>query len=123
MNKELDIKFKDTWIRRYENLRGFSYTEYLKSNHWKMVKLKASKRPNYKKCEFCNSIKVDLHHTSYKWIFTKNELRTIIALCRNHHQEIHDYSIKYKISVRLATNKLRKIYKTDFLKKNRLNSN
>ena len=80
--KTLDDTYEDTWIRRSEKLKesGMSYIEYLNSEHWFSVKEKASKRSNYKCCEICGCSKVELHHTSYKWIMTKDELRTIIAV-------------------------------------------
>lgn len=115
---ELDEIYSDTWNRRNINLGQQTYLEYLESGHWKDVKLKANKRSNYSKCEFCSSNKVELHHTSYKWINTSNELRTIIALCREHHQEIHDLAKRDRLSIRLATNKMRREYKPDWAKKN-----
>lgn len=116
---DLDEIYADTWIRRDKNLGQFRYDEYLASDHWKQVKAKASARPNYQKCEFCNSQCIELHHTSYKWILTEHELRTIISLCRDHHQEIHDLAKSQGISVRVATNTLRKIYKPDYRSPNR----
>ena len=115
----LDYSIEDTYKIRLENLNGLTYNEYLKSEHWKKVKEKAKSRLNYQSCEFCNSKKVELHHTSYKWINTNRELSCIIALCRKHHQEVHDFSFKEKISVRIATNRLRKIYKPKYWLKNR----
>lgn len=121
-SKDLDEIFADTWGRRSVNLNGISYKDYLLSDHWKGIKLKASKRPNYKKCEFCDCQKVELHHTSYKWLWHKSELNVIIALCRKHHQEVHDLAKTTGLSVRLATTKLRRIYKPNFLQKNRINT-
>lgn len=118
--KYLDYTIGDTWNTRIKSLGNSTYQDYLKSDHWKSVKKKASSRPNYQKCEFCQSTDVELHHTSYKCILTKFELRCIISLCRKHHQEIHNYSVENKCSVRIATNNLRKIYKPDYTSKNRL---
>jgi len=120
VKQDLDEIFADTWIRRDANLNGLSYQEYLDSDHWREVKLKAAQRPNYQKCEFCESTVVELHHTSYKWILTKNELRVIISLCRIHHQEIHNLAKHTQISIRSATNILRKRYKLDYRQKNRI---
>ena len=107
---EVDRTIRDTYNTRLENLKGLTYNEYLKSEHWQNVKKKARRRKTYQKCQFCNCTKVDLHHTNYKWILTKDELRSIIALCREHHQEVHDLSKEKKISVRIATNELRRKY-------------
>ena len=119
---ELDEIYADTWIRRDSVLGSFSYAQYLESEHWQQVKAKASARPNYQKCEFCDSQNVELHHTSYKWIWTEHELRTIISLCRDHHQEIHVLAKEKGISVRVATSSLRRIYKPNFWLPNRVAS-
>jgi hypothetical protein len=116
----LDVTINDTWRNRELNLGDLTYIEYLKSDHWKELKKKAISRPNYQKCEFCNSEKIELHHTSYKYILTKFELRNIISVCRYHHQEIHDYSNDKKVSVRIATNHLRKKYSPEYWIKNRI---
>lgn len=120
MLPKLDEIYADTWDRRNLLLGDISYGDYLKSDHWKAIKLKASKRPNYKKCEFCDSTKVELHHTSYKFIFTKRELINIISLCRSHHQEVHDLAKHKNLSVRIATNQLRRLYAPDYSKPNRI---
>ncbi|WP_267112821.1 hypothetical protein [Xanthomonas sacchari] len=120
--KDLDEIYADTWIRRDMNLGDQKYCDYLSSEHWKKVKAKAKSRPNYQKCEFCNSLEVELHHTSYKWILTKNELRAIISLCRDHHQEVHDLARSRGISVRIATNSLRRKYQIDCRTPNRIPS-
>jgi hypothetical protein len=119
-DSDLDEIHADTWGRRERNLRGMTYGEYLDSDHWQRVKVKASLRPNYRKCEFCNSTQVELHHTSYKWVLSDRELLVIISLCRVHHQEVHDLARTSDISVRVATNLLRRTYKPDFRKQNRL---
>ena len=113
-----DEIYSDTYKLRSEKLNGMTYEEYLKSDHWQRVRLKAKRRKNYQKCEFCDCKNVELHHKNYKWILTDFELRSIIALCRTHHQEVHDLSKKEKCSVRVATNMLSKVYKPDWTKKN-----
>lgn len=119
-DRDLDEIYADTWVRREQKLRGMTYSEYLASDHWQLVKEKAASRPNYKKCEFCSSTEVELHHTSYKWIFTHDELRTIISLCRDHHAEVHDLARSSGQSVRKATNELRRSYKPNYWGKNRV---
>ncbi|KAA9001524.1 hypothetical protein FJU31_06100 [Stenotrophomonas cyclobalanopsidis] len=108
---DLDEIYADTWIRRDAMLGDRSYADYLRSDGWRQVKEKARGRPNYQKCEFCDCLEVELHHTSYKWLGTKDELRAIISLCRAHHQEVHDMAKAAGVSVRVATNRLRKVYK------------
>ena len=115
--KELDYTYEDSWIRRESNLKEITYREYLNSDWWRTIKKKAESRPEtYGKCQFCGcSANIDLHHTSYKWIFTSRELSVIIPLCREHHYEVHQYAKDNKVSVRVATNKLRKVYRPDWI--------
>lgn len=118
--EELDMTYEDTWNTRTLMLNGETYGDYLKSEHWAAVKAKAKKRPNYQKCECCESRQVDLHHTSYKHIRTPQELRVIIALCRQHHHEVHELAKTERISVRLASNRVRLAYQPDWTRSNRL---
>jgi len=108
--KKVERSFSDTWTIRAIKLKT-SYEDYLKSDHWKALKAKTRRRKRYKKCLFCESRKIELHHTTYKWIYTKKELLAIIPLCREHHQEVHDFSLKENISVRLASNAMIRKYK------------
>lgn len=120
--KDLDEIYADTWGRRDVMLGGVMYRDYLQSEHWASVKKKARSRPNYKKCECCDSQDIELHHTSYKWINSPNELRTIVALCRTHHQEVHDVAKATGVSVRLATNQIRLKYHPKWQEKHRVSS-
>ena len=107
---KLDNSYIDTWITRQAKLNGLSYSDYLKSKEWQLIRRKAYKRPHLKKCYVCGSTdKLELHHRSYNTIGT-TDLRNVRAVCRTCHQAIHDYSKQNKISVRLATKKYRKLY-------------
>ena len=117
-NEKLDNTYKDTWNTRLKKLNYSTYQDYLNSSHWKEVKAKAKTRENYQKCEFCSDTKIQLHHTTYKWINTKHELRAIIALCKAHHEQVHVLAKNNRLSVRIATNILRKIYKPNYRHKN-----
>ena len=64
--------------------------------------------------DVCNLFRYSL--ASYKWIRTNRELSVIIPLCRQHHLETHKYAKKMNISIRLATNQLRKKYKPNWNK-------
>jgi|18_taG_2_1085343.scaffolds.fasta_scaffold02211_6 hypothetical protein len=104
-DKTQDMTYQDTWNTRDKRLiiLGTTYEYYLKSNHWKQLKKKALKRPNYKKCECCKSTNIELHHSTYKFIGTIYEMTSIISLCRDHHQQVHDLAKKENVSIRLAT--------------------
>lgn len=110
--KDLDNTYDDTWNTRLNNL-DCSYEEFLKSDHWLKVKQKArSRHKTYGCCSFCGSRdNIELHHTSYKWIGTKDELRNVVPLCREHHEQVHSYAREKMVSVRIATNVLRKDWK------------
>lgn len=74
--------------RRYvTDKREYYRAIYLKSDHWKQLRLKKlAKNPN---CEKCNkSGRVDVHHKEYRNLYdvTIDDLQT---LCREHHDEIH----------------------------------
>jgi len=76
MTTRIDRTIQDTYTTRYENLNGLDYQEYLKSDHWQMVKKKAKRRKAYQKCQFCDSKNIDLHHTSKCSVrIATNELR------------------------------------------------
>jgi hypothetical protein len=110
-DKKLDKSFADTWKTRSEFL-DIPYSEFINSEYWRRVKKKAlSRGETYRKCRFCGCThSIELHHTSYKWINTKNELRSIVPLCRTHHQMVHDYAKANNVSVRIATNTLKNNY-------------
>ena len=99
-----DKTYTDTWERRKALLNGITYQSYLLSNHWVNLHHKLVRRKRFQKCMFCNCTKIEPHHKDYKWILTKFELRSIIPVCRLHHQKIHDFARKLKVSIRIATN-------------------
>lgn len=103
----LDKTFQDTWETRNKRLKelNMTYSEFLISELWSKTRKKAHSRKAYEKCRICGSTEnIDLHHTSYKWLGTKDELRTVVPVCREHHKYIHEYAKSNNLSVRLATN-------------------
>lgn len=106
----IDYTYSDTWETRAEMLSELQYQEFLKSDHWKQIKIKAARRPKkYGACQSCGSTEnIDLHHRTYKFLGTKHELQGVVPLCRKCHQEVHDKAKSEGISVRLATNRHRK---------------
>jgi len=106
---DLDQTFEDTWKTRSDRLGGLSYAKYLESQEWREVRAKAAKRPHYQACwHFGSTEGLEIHHRSYKWIGTKHAMRGLVALCRECHQRTHDYAKGNRISVRKATNLLKK---------------
>jgi hypothetical protein len=106
LNK-IESGFKETWQVRDVVLKeiGMTYAEYLKSDHWKKVKQKASRRKRFCKCFKCGSTKnIDLHHKHYRFLMHIHELQSIVPLCRTCHEQTHDLAKVKDISVREATN-------------------
>jgi hypothetical protein len=107
----LDITYSDTWKTRNEVLGDRSYQEYLQSPEWAALKERASSREHFKYCWVCGSSEgIERHHTSYKWL-NLLDLRNVRPICRLHHQEIHDLAKAEKISVRLATRKVFRLFR------------
>jgi hypothetical protein len=75
----------------------YTYSEYLKSNHWHNLRLRyyASKLFTKNKrfpsgCHCCGFTgNLELHHRTYKYI-GKERLQDLIPLCRRCHQDTHD---------------------------------
>lgn len=105
--------YQETWRRRAENLPFDSYKEFLNSEYWMRVKRKAGSRIVYQRCEFCGAMdNLELHHKHYDFIGEKHELNAIIAVCRKHHQFIHDYAKDKEVSIYKATKTASKLFKS-----------
>lgn len=66
-----------------------SYTEYLKSDHWKKTRKKALKRAK-NRCQLCNKkSKLQVHHRTYK-NKGKEKNEDLIVLCNDCHAKFHD---------------------------------
>jgi len=97
----------ETWNIRSVVLKeiGLTYQEYLSSEHWKKLKQKTLRRKRFKKCQKCDSDQnIQLHHKHYRFLMHIHELHSIVPLCKNCHNELHDYTKQNKLSVREATN-------------------
>jgi uncharacterized protein YbaR (Trm112 family) len=68
--------------KSFKFLNNLNYKNYLKSNHWKILK-----RKYLKKCFVCGE-KAELHHRTYRNI-GKEKARDLISLCRKHHYYTH----------------------------------
>lgn len=65
------------------------YKVYLKSAHWKQLRLKILLRDNYK-CRLCgNSSKLEVHHLTYN-NKGKENLDDLITVCSKCHRDIHN---------------------------------
>ena len=84
-----------------------NYTEYLKTEHWKNVKLRMMKSKYEYKCNCCSTkTLLQLHHKSYKRVDCEH-LTDLIWLCSKCHKELHE-TYTSKNSLWSASRKLRK---------------
>lgn len=89
-----------------------SYTEYLKSNHWKRVRKEFAKTNKTRCCYLCMDFRdIVIHHASYKYHKTKGKidkrlLNDLYYLCDIHHNEIHQLQKSRHISVEEATEQI-----------------
>lgn len=110
-NRDKSTSYYENWRNREINLGQETYKEFLESDYWQTVKEKAREREQYNRCEFCGSTdNIELHHKHYDLIRTKHELSAVIALCRKHHQMVHDLARKEKCTLRWATQKAKSLY-------------
>lgn len=68
------------------------YDEYLRTDHWKVVRQKCWERFN-RKCAVCNAngdnTKLDVHHRTYENLSQEEDADTVL-LCRECHSLFHD---------------------------------
>lgn len=64
---------------------------YLKSDHWKDLRLRKLASEDAK-CEICNfrSTSNDVHHLRYPKPLTKTKIHDLVVLCRSCHEFIHE---------------------------------
>ena len=82
---------------RLKSLGYGSYDEYLRSDHWRDVRVRMYKSKLIKKngenicCTYCNNVGVTLnvHHRSYKSLGNEN-LNHLVVLCNDCHRLCHD---------------------------------
>lgn len=83
-SRRRDKTYADTWAKREDKLDGQSYEDYLKSDEWQSIKAIALTRPFYQRCNICGATgRLDIHHTTYKYIHSKQPMRELVALCRD----------------------------------------
>lgn len=64
--------------------------DFLKSEHWRLVKISYNKINTTKKCEICgNTGEMHLHHLTYK-NFCDENMNELIRVCKSCHSIIHN---------------------------------
>lgn len=72
-----------------KEMRKAEYQEYLNSDHWKQIRLKALERAG-NKCQLCSSKEnLNVHHNTYK-NRGHEDLNDLVVLCRKCHAKFHD---------------------------------
>lgn len=71
-------------------LRSLSYSGFLKSKYWQLVRQKVLKRDNHQ-CVICKNTKfLQIHHDTYKNHFKElHNLQDLLTLCSKCHKEHH----------------------------------
>lgn len=74
---------KDTWET------AFTYSEYLKTRHWKSIRTKVI-QDRGKVCEVCgrSNIPLQVHHMTYERIGCE-KMEDLICVCKDCHMGIH----------------------------------
>jgi 5-methylcytosine-specific restriction endonuclease McrA len=87
LRKEQKKKRKRT--RYCTDNRRYYREEYLKSDHWKQLRIEKLKQQNYQ-CEKCGEQRyLDVHHEAYHSLYNVR-LDDLQVLCRKCHKEVHD---------------------------------
>lgn len=96
--------------RRLKNFGYTSYAEYLKSDEWTWIKIKArSLGGKWLECYCCGSKEnIQYHHKRYGTIGKGLRLDCIVPVCRVCHYLIHERTKTANVSIKGATNSLRR---------------
>jgi hypothetical protein len=107
-------KQKIAFCQKLNDLGFVSYSEYLKSHHWKSFKGKVRKSTKRKACAICKtSGGLQLHHVNYDNL-GREKIEDVIYLCREHHILTHEEAKKNKYGLGESIKRVR----AKFLKSN-----
>lgn len=83
-------KIYNEFLEVYSNIKPKEeYKEYLNSDHWKQIRLKALDRAG-NRCQLCSSTNnLNVHHNTYK-NRGNEDLKDLVVLCRDCHMKFHD---------------------------------
>ena len=96
-NKKYETFIKNRNDRIYKDFleltdrekRKLEYAEYLKSEHWQSIRVKALERAD-NKCQLCSSeVMLQVHHNTYK-NRGNEKLTDLVVLCRGCHSKFHN---------------------------------
>lgn len=72
----------------FEKHSEITYAEYLRSDHWKDVKVRFRQSQSPQCCLVCGQEQYDLHHRTYKNM-GHERMWDVVPLCRHHHFTLH----------------------------------
>ncbi len=74
------------------------YTDYLRTEHWQILRLAALKRYGCK-CSICKSTKnLEVHHKIYRETYWDSLVQDLQVLCHACHQEEHGFAAPLRLS-------------------------
>lgn len=89
LERKKDRIYKDFTELSNKEKRKIEYQEYLNSDHWKEIRLKALNRAG-NRCQLCSSRgSLNVHHNTYK-NKGNEDLKDLVVLCRECHAKFHD---------------------------------
>jgi hypothetical protein len=89
-----------SWFNDRLSSLGFrSYSDYLKSDHWKKFRRLYQISSSPQRCLVCGRVDYELHHTNY-FRLGRETLSDVMPLCRTHHQEVHQWLDKKNLWVK-----------------------
>ena len=100
----MTTEYARSYETRFDRLNGKSYDAYLRSREWFTVRARLRSRPGYDSCHACGSRRdIEMHHTTYAYIHTKDPARGVIPLCDDCHESVHAYARDFRLSIEKAT--------------------
>lgn len=90
LNKVKCSKPKKKVVLNADHLKGRTYSEFLASKYWYLVRQMVLKRDNFK-CIVCSETKnLQIHHNTYKNHFKEHKhLDDLMTLCKECHKQHH----------------------------------
>lgn len=95
-----------------------TYTEYLKSEHWKQLRLKMRKVKNNQCCFICRKPdQLQVHHKTYENLGNEHT-KELMFLCHHCHEAVHE-RLKTNANKQIALYNVARIMMREFKKRSR----
>ena len=86
---DLSKRQKKFLTQNLDQLGYGSYREYLEGPEWAETRTRYRSSGKLQTCLVCRAPNVDLHHRTYRRL-GKERLGDLVALCREHHEQVHE---------------------------------